>query len=131
MIAGRVLLSLIFLTSGVGKILDWEGTAQYMSSEGMGTVSLFLVLAIAVEILGGLSILTGIWTRIGALALFLFLIAVTLIFHDFWTYEGMERQTQMINVMKNLAIMGGLLLLVGFGPGKVSVANRLREKKES
>jgi len=120
-VAGRVLLSLIFVLSGLNKIANWSGTAQYMASKGMVAVPFFLGMAILFELVGGLSVLTGFKARWGALALVLFLIPVTAIFHNFWAFEGMERQMQMIHFMKNLAIMGGLLSIVarGAGPGSV------------
>ena len=70
---------------------------------------------------GGLSVLTGFKARWGALALVLFLVPVTAIFHNFWTLQGMEQQMQMIHFMKNLAIMGGLLSIVARGAGLASV----------
>jgi len=120
-IVGRILLSLIFVISGLGKIGGWKQTAGYMASKGMPIVPLFLVGAIVIEIVGGLSVLLGIKARIGAAALFVFLIPTTLIFHNFWAYEGMVHQTQMIMFMKNLAIMGGLILVIGFGAGSLSI----------
>jgi putative oxidoreductase len=108
----RVLLGLIFVMSGFTKITGFEGTQQYMASHGLPLTSVLLVGAIAVEILGGLSVILGLWARIGAAALFVFLIPATLTFHtDF------SQQTQMIMFLKNLSIMGGLLLVVAFGSG--------------
>lgn len=118
---GRVLLSAIFVMSGVHKVMAWSGTAESMRGEGMVMVPLLLAGAIVFEIGGGLSVLLGCWARWGAAALVVFLIPTTLIFHDFWTYEGAEQQAQMIHFMKNLAIMGGLLVVLGFGAGPVSV----------
>jgi len=118
--AGRLLLSMIFIMSGVQKFMSWEQTAASMDNEGMVFVPFFLVAAALVEILGGLSVLLGFRARWGAAALFLFLIPVTFIFHDFWTYQGEEAMNQMQHFMKNATIMGGLLLVVGFGAGTLS-----------
>jgi len=106
----RVLLGLIFVMSGMSKITGFEGTQQYMASHGIPLTAVFLAGAIVVEILGGLSIILGLWARAGAAALVLFLIPATLIFH---TEFG--QRTQMIMFLKNLSIMGGLLLLVVHG----------------
>jgi len=106
----RVLLGLIFVMSGMSKITGFEGTQQYMASHGIPLTTVFLAGAIVVEILGGLSIILGLWARAGAAALVLFLIPATLIFH---TEFG--QRTQMIMFLKNLSIMGGLLLLVVHG----------------
>jgi putative oxidoreductase len=121
-------LSLIFLLSGIGKFAQWDATIGYMEAEGMSAAPFWLALAAIVEIVGGLSVLTGTLTRIGAAALVLFLIPATLIFHDFWSYAGAERQGQMIHLLKNVAIMGGLLQLVTFGPGTWSVDRKLEQR---
>jgi putative oxidoreductase len=108
----RVLLGLIFVMSGVSKVTGFEGTHQYMASHGIPLTALFLVGAIVLEILGGLSVILGLWARAGAVLLTLFLIPATLIFHtDF------SQQTQLIMFLKNLSIMGGLLLVVAHGAG--------------
>jgi putative oxidoreductase len=110
--AGRVLLSLIFILSALGKLADLSGTAAFMRAAGMPAVWLFLPAAIVLELGGGLAILTGYGMRLGVAALIVFLIPATLIFHPFWQESGMARMGQMINFMKNLAIMGGLLIVV-------------------
>ena len=106
----RVLLGLIFVMSGITKITGFEGTQQYMASHGIPLTAVFLVAAIVVEILGGLSVILGLWARAGAAMLVLFLIPATVIFH---TEFG--QRTQMIMFLKNLSIMGGLLLLMVHG----------------
>jgi putative oxidoreductase len=109
---GRVLLGLIFVMSGITKITGFEATQQQMAAQGMPLTALFLVGAIVVEIVGGLSVILGLWARAGAAALFLFLIPATLIFHtDF------GQRTQVIMFLKNLSIMGGLLFVMAFGSG--------------
>src|SRR5690348_15348689 len=82
----RILIGQIFLLSGFMKVMDPAGTAAQMASRGMFWVPLFLWAAVAVELGGGLSLLLGYKTRLGALLLFLFLIPVTLTFHNWWTY---------------------------------------------
>jgi putative oxidoreductase len=121
----RVLLGLIFVMSGISKITGFEGTQQYMAAHGIPLTAVFLVAAIAVEILGGLSIILGVWARAGAAALVLFLIPATLIFH---TEFG--QRTQMIMFLKNLSIMGGLLLLIAHGTGRYALLSLDRPEKE-
>jgi putative oxidoreductase len=116
MLLARFCIAFIFLMSGLGKVMNPSGTQQYMDQYGMPLTSLFLIGAICVELLGGLSVLTGYKARWGALVLFLFLIPTTLIFH-----REFSDQIQVIMFMKNLAIMGGLLLLVCHGAGKISL----------
>ena len=114
---GRILLGLIFVMSGANKITGFDGTQQYMAAQGMPATAFFLTGAIAVEILGGLSVILGYRGRLGAAALILFLIPATLIFHtDF------SDQTQMIMFLKNLSIMGGLLLVTAYGTGPLSLS---------
>ncbi|APV49963.1 DoxX family protein [Betaproteobacteria bacterium GR16-43] len=123
-LAGRILLGLIFILSGFGKITGYEGTAGYMASKGMPFVNLLLPAAIAVELGGGLLLAIGFKARWAALAIFLFLIPTTLIFHAFWGIDPKEAATQQINFLKNVAIMGGMLMLFAHGPGAYSVDKR-------
>jgi putative oxidoreductase len=120
-LAGRTLLALIFIVSGFGKITGFAGTAGFMASKGMPMAEVLLVGTIAVELLGGLMLLVGWKARWAALAIFLFIIPATLIFHNPAGLTGQEAQDQMINVMKNLAIMGGMLMVFAFGPGAWSL----------
>jgi putative oxidoreductase len=125
-LAARILISQIFIISGVMKVLDPPGTAAQMEGRGMFWIPFFLWSAAAVEVAGGVSLLVGYKTRLGALLLILFLIPVTFTFHNFWTYPPDERQQQMFNFMHNFTLMGGLLLLMIFGPGPLSVDLRRR-----
>ncbi|HRI88584.1 MAG TPA: DoxX family protein [Candidatus Hydrogenedentes bacterium] len=121
----RVLLSFIFIMSGVGKMGDWSGTAGYMASHGFFAVPFFLAGAIFLEIAGGLSVLTGFKARWGALALIVFLVPATLIFHAFWTLPAESMRMEMISFLKNISILGGLLFVLANGAGSFSVDNRL------
>jgi putative oxidoreductase len=112
----RILLSAIFLWSGVGKILNPAATQEYMAANGMPFTSALLIGAIAIEVLGGLSVLLGYKVRIGAIALSVFLVITTLIFHT-----DLSDQIQQIMFMKNIAILGGLLLLIQYGPGNIAL----------
>ena len=110
----RILISAIFIWSGIGKIIDPVGTQEYMSAYGMPFTLLFMLAAIAIELLGGLSILLGIKPRYGAIALALFALPATFIFHtDF------SDQIQQIMFFKNLAMLGGLLMIVQYGGGNI------------
>ena len=128
---GRLLLSAIFIMSGIHKIMAWSETADSMTREGMVAVPLFLLGALAFEICGGLSVLLGYWTRCGALLLIVFLVPTTVIFHDFWAYKGAEQQMQMIHFMKNLSILGGLFFVLTSGPGPVSIDGRSNRRLEA
>jgi putative oxidoreductase len=122
---GRLLICHIFLLSGITKVVNWSGTEEAMARHGMFAVPLFLVGAIAFELGGGLSLLLGYRARLGALALLLFLIPTTLVFHNFWAaVDPKEHQEQLINFMKNVALMGGLAMVISFGPGLLSLDHR-------
>ena len=105
---GRILLALIFLKAGLGKISDPAGTMKYM--EAMGVPGLLLWPTIAVELLGGLAIVLGYKTRYVALALAGFCVVSALLFH-----RNFGDQMQMVNFLKNLGLAGGFLLLASSG----------------
>ena len=108
----RIFLSAIFLWSGINKIMHPIATQENMSAHGMPLTLVFLLAAIALEIFGGLSVLLGIKTRWGAAMLIVFLIPATLIFHtDFST------EIEQAMFLKNLAMLGGLLMLIRYGGG--------------
>lgn len=121
---GRILLALIFVLSGWGKIGSFETTASYMASKGLPMTEVLLVLTIIIELIGGLMIVFGWKARWAALAIFLFLIPTTLIFHNFWAVGPEEVRNQMNALMKNVAIMGGMLYIMAFGPGPLSIDER-------
>ena len=110
----RILLSALFLWSGANKVLHPEMTQQYMAANGMPFTGFFLVAAIAIELLGGLSLLLGVQARLGAIALAVFTVIATFIFHTNFT-----DQIQQIMFMKNLSILGGLLMTIQHGPGNI------------
>jgi putative oxidoreductase len=131
-LCGRILLSVIFIFSGFGKLMDWSGTAAGMENHGMVAVPFFLAGAIALELGGGLSVLLGWKCRWGAVALLVFIVPATLIFHNFWVVdETAARMNQMAHFMKNIAIMGGLLLVVAHGAGGFSIDNWRRSASET
>lgn len=128
---GRALLAAIFVISGIAKFAEYDQTVGYAQSQGLPWASGLIVIAALAEIAGGLSILTGFLTRIGALGLVVYLVITTLVFHDFWNLAGAERQTQMVNFLKNLAIMGGLALLIAHGAGRYSIDRGIRRHVRS
>lgn len=120
-LVGRILLSLIFLLSGVSKIMDWHGTMQFMASKGMPLVPFFLAGAVFIEIFGSLAVLLGYKARLGAFLLAIFIIPAAVIFHDFWNVQGAQHLTEKLMFMKDMAILGGLLQVLAFGPGSLSL----------
>jgi len=108
----RIGLSAIFMWSGINKIIDPAAAQKNMTAHGMPLTLIFLVGAIALEILGGLSVLLGIKTQWGAAMLIVFLIPATLIFHTNFSTE-----LEQAMFLKNLAMLGGLLMLIQYGGG--------------
>jgi putative oxidoreductase len=113
-LVGRVLLAHIFIISGWSKIGAFAGTEAYMAS--MGVPGALLPLVIAVELLGGLALVVGFKTRWTALMLAAFSVLAALLFHN-----NFADQTEMISLMKNFAMAGGLLLLAQTGAASPSV----------
>ena len=112
-----VMLAHIFILSGFGKISGFAGTAGYIASKGLPMADVLTVITIVIELGGGLLILVGWQARWAATAIFLFIIPVTLIFHPFWV------QGESISFMKNLAIMGGMMMIIAYGSGPYSLKN--------
>jgi putative oxidoreductase len=118
-LAGRILLALLFLFTGLSKIGAYTGTAAYMSSSGVP--GFLLPLVIALEVGGSVAIIVGWHTRIVAFLLAGFTLLSALIFHTHFA-----DQTQLIMFMKNASITGGFLLLVAHGAGPLSLDARRR-----
>jgi putative oxidoreductase len=127
-LAGRILIAVIFLISGFFKVGGFAQIVGYAAAMHMPAPGVFIAAAAAVELACGLAILAGFKTRFAAWLLFLYLIPVTYIFHNFWAVQGQEQQMQMVNFLKNVAIMGGLLVLSVNGAGVYSVDGKLAKK---
>lgn len=119
-LAGRILLALIFLWSGVDKTVHYSGALGYVASAGLPFPDVLLMLSIVLELGCGLALVIGWKVRWAAALIFLYLIPVTAIFHN-PIGAGAHAQEQLIHVMKNLSIMGGMLMLAAFGPGAWSL----------
>ena len=125
-LAGRILLALLFVTSGFSKLTGFEGTVGYIASKGLPLPQLAAAIAIVVEIGTGILLILGWQARWAAGVLFLFLIPTTLIFHPFWAADAASKGMEQIQFMKNLCIMGGMLYVMAFGAGSFSLDNRKR-----
>ena len=125
---GRVLLSLIFLFSGISHFSG--ATISYAASMGVPFASVLVPISGAMAMVGGLSVLLGFHARMGALVLLLFMIPITFAMHAFWTFDDVTMaQNQMAHFMKNIAMMGGLLLIMFYGSGPVSVDHNHNKRK--
>ena len=120
-LAGRILLALMFVLAGFSKIAGFAGTVGYMHSKGMPAAELLAALTIVLEIGGGLALMFGFMTRWAALALAAFTLLASLIFHNFWAVPEAQKMVQNLMFMKNLSVIGGLLVLAAIGPGNWSL----------
>ena len=123
-LVGRILIALLFVISGFGKISGFDGVAGYIASKGLPMPQVLAALTIALELGGGILIAIGYQTRLVAALFFLWLIPTTFLFHKFWGIDPAQAQGQFNNFFKNVSIMGGFALLVAFGPGAYSVDKR-------
>jgi putative oxidoreductase len=135
---GRLFISLLFLADALNKVFDWQATElmvhtaltdwlgftlglpfiQNILEMAIPFVPMLVALAFICELLGGLCILLGVQVRFGAFLLILFLIPTTLLMHHFWTLQGLERETQLALFLKDVSILGGLLILLAYGKGQ-------------
>jgi uncharacterized membrane protein YphA (DoxX/SURF4 family) len=121
-LVGRLIIAWFFLSSALGYAGQWDGTIQLMALKGIPAAPLLLALALIAMILGGLSLVFGFQTRYGAVLLFGFTIVASVAMHNFWLINNaIDRAADFDVFARNMAIAGGLLLLVGLGPGPVAV----------
>jgi putative oxidoreductase len=123
-VIARVLLALMFVLAGFGKLTGLEGTAGYIASKGL---PMPMVLAVAVgvlELVAGVLLIIGWQARWAALALAVFTVVASVIFHNFWAMPAEQKMLQQLMFMKNLAVTGGLLLVFAFGAGALSLDAR-------
>ena len=112
-LAARVCLCLIFLKAGISHILGYSGTVEMMAGQGLPIPDVLLIFTIAFQILGGLSLLLGYKVAIGSILLILFLIPATLVFHN--------PASDINGFLKNIGLIGGLLMVIYAGAGALSV----------
>ena len=121
-LAGRVLIGVIYVLSGVSKITDYTGTGQYMASEHMPMIPVLLPAAIMVEIAGGLAVIAGYKARIAAFVLAGYSILATTIFNHFWSMPpGPMQATVMHLFWSTIVMVGACLFIAGMGPGPLSL----------
>jgi putative oxidoreductase len=118
---GRILLAFIFLQSAFDKVLHYDKALGLMGAKGIGEPQVLLPMAIAALFIGGIMVLVGWKARWGALLLIAFMIPATLYFHDYWAYPEAQQLNQFHHFVKNAAIIGALLMILGMGSGALSV----------
>ncbi len=123
-LVGRLLLAWLFLPAGIMKIGGFAGTAGYIASKGLPMPELGVVIAIIVEVGGGLALVAGFGTRIAAIVLAVFTLVATFVFHNYWGVPADQAMMQQLLFNKNIAVIGGLLVLAAHGAGAWSLDAR-------
>ena len=123
---GRVLIALLFVPAGWGKIAGFAGTVGYIASKGVPLPEVCAAIAIAAELGLGLLLLVGWQARWAALGLAVFTFVISFIFHNFWAVPEAQVMAQRLNFFKNMAISGGLFAFAAFGAGAFSLDGRRR-----
>jgi putative oxidoreductase len=123
-VAGRALLALIFITSGFSKLTGIQGTAGYIGSVGLPAPALLAVLAGALEVVAGVLLVIGFKARWAALALGVFTLLASVLFHAYWSAPADQQFIQQLMFMKNLAIAGGMFFIAALGAGPLSLDTR-------
>ena len=125
-LAGRILLALMFIPAGFGKLTHISGTAGYIASGGLPFPSVLAVLAGALELFGGLALVIGFKVRWVGLAMAFFTLAASIAFHPFWSVPEAQQMVTKLLFMKNISVIGGMLLISALGAGAFSVDARNR-----
>ena len=123
---GRVLIALLFVPEGWGKIAGFAGTVGYIASKGVPLPEVFAAIAIGAELGLGLLLLVGYQARWAALGLGIFTFVISFIFHNFWAVATDQLPMQRLQFFKNMAISGGLVAFAAFGAGRWSLDGRGR-----
>lgn len=122
---GRLLFSAIFIFSGLNHLMQYSSMVGYARGIGLPRPELAIIGSGILLLVGGLSVLLGLFARLGAALLAIFLVASAFMVHHFWTFTNpMEAQLQMVNFMKNISLAGASLLIMYFGPGPFSLTRK-------
>ena len=123
---GRILIAILFVPSGWGKLMGFAGVVGYVQSKGVPMAQVAAAIAVFCELGLGLALLVGFQARWAALGLAIFVAVITPIFHNYWGVPDAQVMMQKLNFFKNYAITGGLLAFAAFGAGGWSIDGRRR-----
>jgi putative oxidoreductase len=118
----RVFLSGVFIFSGIEKLFFWREGVDELKGFRLPLPALALAVTVAIQLGAGTMVLLGFYARLGALALFAFTAAATLMAHRFWTMRGIAFRKSLTTALEHLAIMGGFLLIAAAGPGRFALS---------
>ena len=120
-VLGRILLGLIFVSAGIGKLGAIATTSASMAKHGIPYPNDLVWGAVALELGGGLMLMAGLFARAVALAFFFYILTLALIFHPYWAMTGAAARAQHTAFFERLSMMGGMLFVVAFGAGPYSI----------
>lgn len=118
---GRFLIAALFLPAGLSKLTGFAGTVGYIQSVGLPSPTAAAVIALVVEIAGGIALLVGYQTRIAAVVLAIFTFFASVFFHAYWAAPADQAFVAQLLFFKNIAVIGGLLVLAGSGSGRFGI----------
>lgn len=114
---GRILLAVLFVPAGFGKIAGFSGTVGYATAMGLPLPTVGVAIALVIELFGGLALLIGYRARLAAIALAVFTLVASVFFHAYWAVPAEQQMVQQLLFFKNIAVVGGLLAIAAFGAG--------------
>src|SRR5690349_13268882 len=120
-VAGRLLLALMFVTSGFGKLSNLAGTTAYIAGAGLPAAGLLAFGAGVLELVAGIALVVGFKARWAAVALGVFTLLASVLFHAYWAAPQGQAYVQQLMFMKNLAVAGGMFLVAALGAGPLSI----------
>jgi putative oxidoreductase len=117
----RILISAIFVYSGISQLMHFDATVHVLAATGIPLPAVAAVISTIIDLAGAAMIIVGWQTKLAAAIQFVYLIPVTFLLHNFWAAPPQMHEMQLLNFLKNLGIMGGLLILATRGAGASSV----------
>ena len=123
-VAGRLLLAMLFLRAGIGKVTGFAEAVGYVSSMGLPLPKAAATLALVIELVGGAALIAGYGTRVVAIVLAIFTLAASFFFHNYWALPADQQMIQQLLFIRNVAVVGGLLTLAAWGAGAWSMDGR-------
>lgn len=127
-LVGRLSLAALFLPAGLSKITGFSGTVGYIESVGLPLATAGAIVAITVEIVGGAALIAGFATRTAAIVLAAFTLLASVFFHAYWAVPADQAFVQQLLFFKNIAVVGGLLILAANGAGQLSLDHKRQTK---
>jgi putative oxidoreductase len=121
LLIARIFLVCIFPVSAVYKIMEWPGIVNVVTKTGLPYARELAIAGTAAELVLPLLIIAGMLTRVSALGLILYTIAATAIAHRFWEFSGQQQFMQLMSFLKNIGLIGGLIIIASIGSGRYAL----------